>query len=254
MALRFLRVVGCGVISSMMICSVVFATTVPEITINGEVVSEKVITVVDDAAKFAYDIAKDDNHGYNNNGDGWGPVDYNCIGLVMEAYNQSGLEVGWCSIANMPANLMQAGFIDVTGAVDLNTGEGAVKGDVFWKINKDGKHGHTELFIGDGMLAGARSNCGHAAYGDPSGNEIVVSNYTNYGWQRVYRPPYTPVDLHAPGYTDGISTYDVATGIKIDTVVETEADWVDYSKNSDVYGETESEKDSAGQSDEEKSD
>ena len=142
--------------------------------------------IIEQAVDWAIKIANDNYHGYNNQGNGWGPREYNCIGLVMSAYKEAGHDPGMCNIDEMPNYLLAAGFIDCTQSVDMNTGNGAIKGDVFWMLDSSGKHGHTEMYIGDGKLVGARGDF-DGVPGDGSGNEISVIPYSNMNWQRVFR-------------------------------------------------------------------
>ena len=135
----------------------------------------------------AVGIANDNSHGYNNSGKGWGP-EYNCIGLVMQSCNMSGINVGKCTIQKMPDYLIKAGYEDVTADINFKNGKGLKKGDILWMLDKTGKHGHTELAVGDGRLVGARGDM-DGRTGDSSGNEIAVSAYYNYSWQRVFRLP-----------------------------------------------------------------
>src|SRR5699024_3881642 len=74
---------------------------------------------------------------------------------------------------------------DVTSEADFKTGAGLEKGDVLWLIRED-KHGHTEMYIGNGQMVGAREDQDGKA-GDSSGNEISVIAYQNMSWQRVFR-------------------------------------------------------------------
>ena len=139
-------------------------------------------SVIDKACSWAVEIADDNSHGYNNGS--WGP-EYSCISLVMSAYTQAGVNVGKCNIDKMPDKLIKAGFTDVTSEVDFKTGAGLKKGDVLWLIRED-KHGHTELYLGDRQMVGAREDQDGKA-GDSSGNEISVIAYQNMGWQKALR-------------------------------------------------------------------
>lgn len=165
--------------------------------------------LIDRAVSWAEGIAADNSHGYNNTGNGWGP-EYNCIGLVMRAYKAAGNDPGVCNIDQMPAYLKAAGFQEVTASVNLTTGAGAVKGDIFWMLDSTGKHGHTELFCGDGKLVGARGNY-DGKNGDSSGKEIAVNPYSNMSWQKVFRLPggYT---AEASADTSAANTYKVQIG------------------------------------------
>ena len=138
--------------------------------------------LIDRAVDWAMGIANDNSHGYTNGQ--WGP-EYSCISLVMEAFTAAGLDLGKCNIDKMPDRLIGRGFADVTSEVDFKTGAGLEKGDVLWLIRED-KHGHTELYLGDRQMVGAREDQDGKA-GDSSGNEISVIAYQDMGWQRVFR-------------------------------------------------------------------
>ena len=166
----------------------------PTIVIDGEVVASVAEpdsdSVVNRACAFMLDICMDDSHGYNLE-HGWGP-EYNCSALVATCYRVAGCDMPIHSTADMPDVLPQYGFTDVTSMVDLNTGAGLEKGDILWMRHPTGGMGHTELYVGSDMMAGAHG-LGHndTIPGDQDGNEISVTAYANLNWQRVYRPPLT---------------------------------------------------------------
>jgi hypothetical protein len=210
----------------MMLCCCLFCIPVyadiPSIIIDGVVVeSIPEESVVDKAVNFAMDIANDDSHGYSNAKECSGPGTYNCIGLVMRSYQAAGYDMGFCWIGKMPERLMSYGFVDVTDSVDLRTGAGAQKGDVFWMMHPGNEHGHTEILGDDNVLIGARG-LGHndKIPGDQDGSEISVIPYTNLGWQRVYRPP---ASLRSPAIVveqiqDPIVIENVSTPIVVENV------------------------------------
>ena len=143
--------------------------------------------IIDAACAWAVGIANDNSHGYNNAGKGWGP-EYNCIGLVTQAYNKAGLDLGKVSIDKMAGRLLAKGFLDCTGSVNFKTGAGLQKGDILLMLDQTGKHGHTELCLGGGKVVGAR-NDDDGRPGDGTGHEIAVSAYFNYNWQRCFHLP-----------------------------------------------------------------
>ena len=173
-------------------CPAVVQAGEPEIVIDGVVVQESEKTaaqrMIDDAVSFAVGVAEDNSHGYNNKGNGYGPDEYNCIGLVIRAYQHAGVNVRSCNIPVMPERLQEAGFVEITSQVNLQTGEGLVKGDILWYLDGTGKHGHTELYTGNGSVVGARGDT-DGVPGDSQGNEIVTAGYSNLGWQKVFRLP-----------------------------------------------------------------
>ena len=165
---------------------------VPTIVIDGEVVASVAEpdsdSVVNRACAFMLDICMDDSHGYNLE-HGWGP-EYNCSALVATCYRVAGCDMPIHSTADMPDVLPQYGFTDVTSMVDLNTGAGLEKGDILWMRHPTGGMGHTELYVGSDMMAGAHG-LGHndTIPGDQDGNEISVVPFFSYHWERVFRPP-----------------------------------------------------------------
>ena len=171
-------------------CNTVYAD-IPSIVIDGEVVTTVPDeSVVDKAVAFAMDIAMDDSHGYSNGSEFAGPGTYNCIGLVLKSYQVAGYDMGFCWIGALPDKLLSYGFTDVTDIVDVRTGAGAQKGDVFWMMHEGGKHGHTEIMGDNGVLIGARGLGNNDTIpGDQDGNEISVVPFFSYHWERVFRPP-----------------------------------------------------------------
>lgn len=222
MLLKFFRSVSV-VISRCMMSLPVFGQEVPSIVIDGRVVETTYVSdsVVDDAVNWAVAVANDDAHWGYHWTDGWGGQGYHCIGFVMSAYKAAGYDMGSCQCVKFPEKSARYGFVDVTSSVDLNSGAGLEKGDVLWMEHPGGKHGHVELYIGDGMLAGARGlGINNDIPGDQDGNEISVIPYTNLGWQRVYRPP---ASLRSPAIVveqiqDPIVIENVSTPIVVENI------------------------------------
>ena len=141
---------------------------------------------IDTAVAWAVSIANDNTHGYDQ-GDRWGP-DYDCSSLIITAYEKAGVPVktnGASYTGNMVSAFLKTGFIDVTTAINLSTGEGLIKGDVVWRS------GHTEMCSEPGYLVGAHSNENGEAQGGQTGDqtnrEINVRKYYNSPWTRVLR-------------------------------------------------------------------
>lgn len=159
------------------------------------------------AIDWAVSIANDNSHGYS-----WVPAwrtgpDYDCSSLVGHAlYNGGftgiGTKLKTMSTSTEASYLAQLGFKDVTSSVNISTGKGLQAGDVLWKS------GHTEMYIGNGQVVGARqstkpcyckNNNGHSGWcigcyncgelkGDQTGNEISVRAYSYWKpWTKVYR-------------------------------------------------------------------
>jgi cell wall-associated NlpC family hydrolase len=91
---------------------------------------------------------------------GAGPDVWDCSGFVGYCV---GAPVGTRLFAtpNEGAVLSAAGYRDMRGSVDLDSGAGMKPGDVliYNKPNTDGlyNNGHTEIYYGNGVTIGARS-------------------------------------------------------------------------------------------------
>ena len=140
--------------------------------------------VTDTAVAWARAIAADDSHGYDQ-GSRWGP-DYDCSSLVISAYKKAGVPLTCTYTGNMRADMLTHGFKDVTGKIDLSTGNGLQRGDVLLHEAK-----HTALCIGGGKLLHAAGNERGGATGgrtgDQTGREICIAGYFNFPWQCVLR-------------------------------------------------------------------
>ena len=140
--------------------------------------------VTDTAGAWAWAIAADDSHGYDQ-GSRWGP-DYDCSSLVISAYKKAGVPLTCTYTGNMRADMLTHGFKDVTGKIDLSTGNGLQRGDVLLHEAK-----HTALCIGGGKLLHAAGNERGGATGgrtgDQTGREICIAGYFNFPWQCVLR-------------------------------------------------------------------
>lgn len=131
-------------------------------------------------------IAADSSHGYNNTkGARGGNPDYACSSFVADCYQKAGVKFTVDSsevyTKDMRKIFLKSGFKDVTSKVDLKTGSGMREGDV---VVKPGSH--TEIYIGNGRLAGARGNANsgrpeNGKVGDQTGGEIAVSGYYYFG-------------------------------------------------------------------------
>lgn len=143
------------------------------------------MSVIENAVQWAVSIADDNRHGYSQ-ANRWGP-DYDCSSLVISAWQQAGVPVrdaGASYTGNMKAAFLACGFADVTGSVNLITGDGLQRGDVL--LNE---RSHTAMYIGGGRIVHARSSEGNSIQGDQSGNEIRVQPYYVYssGWDCCLR-------------------------------------------------------------------
>ncbi len=143
------------------------------------------MNTIENAVQWAIDIANNNSHGYSQ-ANRWGP-DYDCSSLVISAWQQAGVPVrsaGASYTGNMKTAFLACGFADVSGSVNLTTGDGLQRGDVL--LNE---RNHTAMCIGGGRIVHARSSEGNSIQGDQSGNEIRVQPYYVYssGWDCVLR-------------------------------------------------------------------
>lgn len=161
---------------------------------------------IEQAIQWAVSIAEDDSHGYDQ-GNRWGP-DYDCSALLITAWENAGVPVkqnGASYTGDMYAGFTASGFSDVTGEVNVSTGDGLIRGDVLLGS------GHTAMYIGDGQVVQASQNefggITGGQTGDQTGKEIWVTNYYNFPWNSVLRYPGgggggTVVVPPADGYID----------------------------------------------------
>lgn len=145
------------------------------------------MSVIDDAVNWAIGIANDNSHGYDQTHRDW--PDYDCSSLVCWAYYNAGLNTrpGYTpSTHTMYDVFIAAGFRDVTGSVNLSTGSGVQRGDVLLNIQN-----HTAMSIGNGQVVQASQNefggIVGGQSGDQTGQEIWVTGYYNYPWNKVLR-------------------------------------------------------------------
>ena len=133
--------------------------------------------------------ANDPNVGYDQTYR-WGEKgDYDCSSAVISAYEKAGIPVKSQGGANATGNMVSAfkktGFTDVTNQVDLNSGNGLMRGDVLWRS------GHTAMYAGNGKKVEASINEKGTARGgqpgDQTGKEFLISNYKNSRWKTVLR-------------------------------------------------------------------
>ena len=144
-------------------------------------------TVIEKAVTWARQIAADPAHGYDQaHRDG---PDYDCSSLICWAYYNAGLNTrpGYTPATfTMYEVFTAAGFIDVTGQINLAAGTGLQYGDVLLNVLN-----HTAMYIGDGQVVQASINeLGTATggqTGDQTGGEIWERSYYNYPWDYVLR-------------------------------------------------------------------
>ena len=139
-------------------------------------------TVISNVLNWAVGIANDNSHGYSNT-TRWGNPNFDCSSFVISAWESAGVpvkEAGASYTGDMKNAFLSTGkFTWIPGNPNINSLQ---PGDV---LLNEGKH--TELYVGDGKLAGAKNNH-DGVDGDSMGTEIVVAPPTaNYTWQGVLR-------------------------------------------------------------------
>lgn len=146
------------------------------------------MTKIEQFVQEAIRIANDNRHGYSQI-DRWGPIDYDCSGLVISVLERAGIPVktgGATYTGNMYSVFIKCGFRDVTNSVNLRTGAGLKRGDILLNPRR-----HTEIYIGNGKMVGAKidevGGIVGRRKGDQTGREICVSWYKNYPWTCVLR-------------------------------------------------------------------
>ncbi len=145
------------------------------------------MTTIDKAVNWAVGIANDEAHGYDNVNRS-GP-DYDCISLLVHAWKNAGVTIKASGSASFHTRAIEAGFLDVTNRVNLETGEGTRKGDLMIRRGE-----HAAMIIdNNGTLVEALGNeLGLATGGQPgdqTGREIVVQPWrqNNPPWDMVCR-------------------------------------------------------------------
>lgn len=141
------------------------------------------MSIGQDAAVIAVEIADDNSHGYDQE-HRWSP-DYDCSSLVISIYTLLGIDLHCTYTGNMLNDFLKHGFSDVVNSVNLKSSAGMLPGDVL--LHSD----HAAMFIGNGKIVAARINekgtTTGGLTGDQTGNEICKQNYYNYPWQHVLR-------------------------------------------------------------------
>lgn len=145
------------------------------------IVHQDICPKVRNAVDWACSIANNDNYGYS-----FGNVrsgEYDCSGLVIQAYRNAGIDTGGATYTgNMYSELTSHGFV----AYDYNDKiEELMVGDIL--LTED----HTEMYIGDGKNVGAHWDFDGIA-GDSSHEEIDYGDFNEYTnkWDCILR--YVP--------------------------------------------------------------
>ena len=139
------------------------------------------------AVELALKMANDASHGYDQT-NRWGP-DYDCSSFLCTVWQEVGVPVkdrGATYTGNMLPAFLAAGFADVTGSVNRNTGAGLQAGDVLLNVKS-----HTAMFIGAGRVVQASGNekggITGGVTGDQTGREIGTGSYYNFPWDHILR-------------------------------------------------------------------
>lgn len=142
------------------------------------------MSIIDRAVNWARQIAADDGHGYDQT-HRQGP-DYDCSSFVITAYKLAGIPLTCTYTGNMKSDMLQHGFVDVTGYINLTSGAGLQPGDVLLH-----ERNHTAMYIGNGRIVQAsineRGTTTGGQTGDQTGREIAERSYYNYPWDCVLR-------------------------------------------------------------------
>ena len=139
-------------------------------------------SIVYDYTLDAILYALDDSHGYMNvGGNNMGTPDFDCGGLITVVLRDVGILPYSAGIYEPNDGLetlpLYYGFESLNcSADDLEMG------DILYR------YGHTEIYIGNGLIVGARNDQGNPASGDQDGNEVSVHSLSDFGaWEAVYR-------------------------------------------------------------------
>jgi len=148
-------------------------------------------TKIDSAVAWAIKIANDDTHGYDQD-NRQGP-DYDCSSFVLNAFKQAGVDIGGASYTgDMKSKLTKKGFKWYDWS-SIGSVSKLQKGDIVWRTK------HTELYIGNKKLAGARHNEKNGIKGgktgDQYGNEISIEDFSKCGsWTGIFRYTKDTID------------------------------------------------------------
>lgn len=141
-----------------------------------------------DYVEWAIRTAADDSIGYSQTYRCLNP-DVDCSSFVYYALYYNGF-LG--SLSSYPfytgsqiSYMQRCGFtvLDYTSEADLQPG------DVLWYRN--GSQGHTEIYIGDGLMVGAHDSVvngiDYSQGGDQTGDEVSIRAFSDKGWTKVLR-------------------------------------------------------------------
>lgn len=159
------------------------------------------------AVNWMVGIANDDSHGYSQ-ANRWGP-DYDCSSLTLSAYEAVGVSMRSHGLNDSKsfreANIIKAGFVNVTSSCNMKTSAGMQPGDILYR------YGHLAMYQGNGLIVEARGPKGHPETGDQTGNEISSGMKYRSEFTAVYR--YAGNGVAATPSTSGTSSKDQANQV-----------------------------------------
>ncbi len=148
---------------------------------SGKLGTPNVSQLIENAVRWAINVANDDSHGYSQDVR-WGP-DYDCSSFVISAFKAAGFNVGNAVYTgNMKSELTKHGFVWSTNLSNLR------RGDIL--LVHSNSRQHTELYLGNGLNVGAHIAETGGIYGragDQTGEEICIDDYYNAPWQGFLR-------------------------------------------------------------------
>ena len=153
---------------------------------------------VQDMIDHAIAIAEDDYHGYSW-ADRWNR-DRDCATLMYDSATAGGYNVGWGPDGTRYTGTMIDDFTAV-GFTCYDYGDVEPFPGCIFIRDPWGSGGHTEMYIGDGMTAGAHIAETGGVYGEPgdqTGYEISIAPDPG-GWDYVLVPPEEEPARQVPG-------------------------------------------------------
>lgn len=129
--------------------------------------------------KEAIEIALDDSHGYSNVSNR-GP-DYDCGSMISQTLWVTGIlptDVIYEPNDGVQWILSAYGFDIIPYSY-----ENLKPGDILYR------YGHTEMYIGNNLMAGAHDDYGYTQSGDQTGDEINIKGLTG-DWEYIFRYKY----------------------------------------------------------------
>jgi hypothetical protein len=141
-----------------------------------------------DYVEWAISAASDDSIGYSQDYRCMNP-DVDCSSFVYYAlYNNgfSGSLTSYPFYTGTQVSYMQRCGFEV---MNFTSEEDLKPGDVLWYRN--GSAGHTEIYIGNGLMVGAHDSVvngiDYSEGGDQTGQEVSVKRFSDPGWAKVLR-------------------------------------------------------------------